>query len=295
MDPDGWFHPIWSSTLFGIVVGTFIAAYIGVKGAQNIVERNRIKESKLREIRQTNAVITLASSIAEVGLNLKGQHVLALKEKFDAQRKAVIAHVEKLDRGESPPPIHLDFDMQTLDSVEIPADLLVRHLFEHVSVVGRPISLASVLMRVARSLNNMLTRRNEILNTFKQRTDDPGTFAIIYFGIPRDGKTQMEYADTVNAIAVHVDDIIWFAERLVRDLVEHGEKLRKEYGRAAPSILKLTIPEKNQRLLPADSGYQDWLDGFVTTKKANPWDSIIAVLIRLRSLVWKSKTSPTSP
>src|SRR5689334_19372520 len=77
-----------------IVAGT--GAFAGAYGAQIITERSKLREELTKEIRNTNAAISISFGICNFLLSMKHQHVKDLKEKYDAQRKDFFAHFERM-------------------------------------------------------------------------------------------------------------------------------------------------------------------------------------------------------
>src|SRR5690349_5606621 len=79
-----------SSVFFTSVVGALAGAFAGAYGGQLIVERGKARDQLLAEIRNTNSAITIAFSVCNTLLSLKGQHLKRLKEEYDDQRREVV-------------------------------------------------------------------------------------------------------------------------------------------------------------------------------------------------------------
>jgi bifunctional pyridoxal-dependent enzyme with beta-cystathionase and maltose regulon repressor activities len=75
----------FNSNFITSLVGALAGAGAGALAAQHIVERSKLRDELLREMRNTNAAIALAFSVTNTFLALKHQHIKALKENFDKQ------------------------------------------------------------------------------------------------------------------------------------------------------------------------------------------------------------------
>ena len=68
------------------------------------------------------------------------------------------------------------------------------------------------------------------------------------------------YPDSMESISSNLDNCIFFSKVLVEDLIEHGLKIAKEFGRKSPKIHRVDLTEAERSGLVPDSGlYDDWL------------------------------------
>lgn len=257
----------FNSVFFTTVLGASAGAYWGAKAAQAIAEKSKRRELLTREIRDTNAAMTIAASICGALLNLKKQHVQVLKEEYDKSKLGFIEHKRRRDAGEVAPEQAFEFraDLQTLTFPPLPIEILQKAIFERISVIGRPLSLATVLGQSVADLNMSNALRNSLIDAFK-RMGQPIN-AYLYFGLRQGDIVNEEYPSSVTAIFRQTDDAIFFSHLLVRDLIEHGTQtagiFSREIGKGAPRVSVQDFTEAVEAgLMPDDRLYSDWFTKF---------------------------------
>lgn len=256
-----WVWQLLNSSFFTALAG----AFAGACSAAWIVSRIERKRRLLEEIQNTNAAITEAFWITNSFCVVKGQLIKPLKDAFDKQRSEM-ADFQKAREQRSIPsnqPFAYEANFQDIKPIRVSMEALRRLLFEKISIVGRPLNLAAVLSLSVDGLNSSLENRNEIIATYKANPPDSvEKSASIYFGLPdKEGHVDTSYPDTVDGIAHQTDDCIFYSKLLGDDLVEHGQKLSKAYGRKSPKIQKIDFEKADQDgLIPDSSLYLDWLN-----------------------------------
>jgi hypothetical protein len=76
----------------------------------------------------------------------------------------------------------------------------------------------------------------------------------MYFGLPgRTGHIDTVYPDKMEAICNNIDNCIFFIKTLAEELMEHGRKISKEFGRRSPKIHKIDLTRAEQAGLIPDS------------------------------------------
>lgn len=264
-----------NSTFITSLIGALAGAYFGATAAQRIAERSKYREELLREMRNTNAAITLAYEVCGAFLRLKKQHVKSLKESYDAQKADLIEFMRKRDAGEIPQGLVFDFkaDLETLQPQALPMDTLRAVVFERLSIVGRQLNLVVTLTQTVESLMESLTKRNSLIESYKvEVAKDKQRLVPLYFGLPfGEGLVNREYPDMIAAIYSQTDAGIFFGSLLCKDLHEHGKQLsdafKKKFKNDPPCIKEVDFgPAVAEGLMPDEKDYSDWLKGFV--KKA---------------------------
>lgn len=261
----------FNSVFFTAIAGSLAGAFAGAYGAQRIIERAKYRDELLKEIRNTNAATNVTFGICNSLLSLKKQHVKALKETFDAQKLDFLNHQNKVRVGEICKDQVFNFlaDLQSLSLPQLPVDILQAQVFEKLSLMGRPLNLATTLSQTAHSLSESLEKRNQLIEFYKvnalARKDG---FVALYFGLPQDGHINQDYASSLDAIYNQTDDGIFFSQLLCKDLVEHGEQIaarfKKKYGKDAPTINKPDFTKaETLGLMPEAENYADWAGMFV--------------------------------
>jgi hypothetical protein len=255
---------------FTAIAGSLAGAFAGAYGAQRIAERSKNRDELLKEIRNTNATISLAFGICNSLLAMKKQHVKSLKENFEAQKEALLEHQQKMRAGQILPGTVFNFlvDFQTLSLLQLPIDILQSQIFEKLSLVGRPLNLTTTLSQTTHSLNASLEKRNQLIEFYKAKATRQPISPSLYFGLPQGGHINQDYPCTVYAIYNQTDDGIYFSRLLCKDLVEHGKQVvthfKKQYGKGAPNVSE---PDFNKAvdagLMPNDDNYADWTSSFI--------------------------------
>lgn len=274
-----WASPFWEGTkslananfttaLLGSLAGAFAGAYV----AQRIAERHKERDELLRELRSTNAAITLAFTVCNSLLSLKRQHLRDMLSTFEAERNALLEHKRKRDIGQIQGNAAYRFraDFRNLPTTVLPTDTLRDTVLSKVSAHARPLSLVASIVEYSALLNGAIVKRNELSLRFRSlvESQDPDVPAR-YFGLPyQGGHIDAEYSDALLGIGNYADDVIFYSYLLCQDLFQHGTALRKRFearhGSGAPKVSEVKFDEaKASGLLPDESHYKSWMTAFV--------------------------------
>lgn len=248
-----------SPFVLGVVVA-LAASFAGAYGAQWIVEREGNKRRALEEIRATNAAITLALFISNVGLSLKRQHLDAMVRKYADDQTRREAHAA----ARRPEPFEVAVDWQTLPMTELPFDSLRGLIFDRVDCPGPVVSLVAMLEATAYHLRGAVNNRNSFIEEIKNMGALTGEQrAALYFGLPKnDGTTDRRYPNLMDAISNYTDAMILFATILAVELVAHGDAAAARLGKAAPKIRRMKLrPVFAEGLIPEVAEYEATLRG----------------------------------
>lgn len=258
----------FNSVFFTAIAGSFAGALGGAYSAQRIAERAKFREQLLKEIRYTNAAITVAIGICNSLLSMKIQHVKSLKESFETRKTAFLAHLGKRKSGKvnKDEEFHLTYDFQTLLPPLLPLDILQRHVFEELSLVGRALSLTTTLSQTVDNLSAALKKRNQLIESYKAA--NTAISPALYFGLPQNGLINQDYSSAIDAIYSQTDDGIFFSQLLSKDLVEHGNLLVRQFKKyskkGVPIISTFDFSEEEKAgLMPNPDNYSDWFTKFV--------------------------------
>lgn len=266
----------FNSVFFTAIAGSLAGAFAGAYGAQRIAERAKYRDEFLKEIRNSNAATMVSFGICNSLLSIKKQHVKSLKENFESQKAALLDFEKKRNERQISKDEIFNFlaDFQTLSLPQLPVDILQKQVFEKLSLVGRPLSLATTLRQTVDSLSASLDKRNQLIESYKM--SNAAISAPLYFGLPQRGRINQDYPSLIDAIYRQTDDGIFFSQLLCKDLAEHGEQIaaqfKKQFGKDAPTISKCDFGKaEKDNLMPNDDNYPDWFTMFVknTSSKAN--------------------------
>jgi hypothetical protein len=255
----------FSAAFFGACAGAWAAHFIGTRGER--------KKELLREIRSTDAAISLAFNVIGRAISLKVQNVQETVGSYRLRRNSVHAHVESVQTRELPPgtEIRVQIDLKRLDPLRIPVERLETVVLEEVSVRGRVPQLAITLGQCLAALNESIEQRNDLIADFKAWEAPEREKAMRFFGLPYgDRQFDTSFGDTLAAIELYTDNCIWFGKRLCRDLEKHavGLRVRFKKDRFRGEVRKVVPVDFSKAeadgLFPSDEQYSDWESSFVT-------------------------------
>lgn len=241
-------------------VGSMAGAAGGAWAAQFIAERSKGREELLKEIRNTNAAITLAFGMTNTFLNIKMQHVEMLRNKFNEDRQRLLK--VQMETGPQPKIFEFQADVQFLHMPKVPMRQLLKLAFENISTPTRAISLVEALDRAVHALEQMLAMRNALIEEFRQGFPPPA-----YFGLKVGDRIDNRYASSIDGIYGYTDDCIFFSKLLSEDLTRYGNKLKDRLPRrwfsTAPHIASADFSPA-QKFIPPDSNYPSCKTSFIT-------------------------------
>lgn len=273
----GWLADFFNSVFVTAILGSLAGAFAGAYGAQRIAERSKRREELLEEIRNTNAAIHVSHGICNIFLSLKKQHTKPMKDDFDTKHDALRKYKSDIDLGNIDPQtvFHVGLDYKGLPIVNFPTKLILKQVFEKLSVIGRPLSLAMAIVETTESFNIAIQKRNNMIEQSKANPRSESQKISLYFGLSYDGKLNTEYPDLIHAIYEQVDNGIMFSKLLCEDLSEHGietASLFRELSRKdVPEIAKPDFAKaEGEGLMPDRSKYVDWLSMFGERSKRRP-------------------------
>ncbi len=262
----------------GVKLAVFIpfgSAFFGAYTAQRIAERNRTRDDLTKEIRNTNAALSLAFSVCNTAMALKRQHVTRMREEFEQSKSDFEEHMRKRATGEIRGTKVYRFlvHLMTLNPPKLASDSLRSLVLDRLTAVGRPLHLAVEIVESTQTLTTCLDVRNEVIADMKENNSeglgDDGS-AQRFFGLKFGGGHQdLTFPHLVDGITRSTDDVIFFAYLLCEDLRKHGDKLVARYQKRfgvvdAPHVTDIdfslrvadgTIPPRDQ--------YKDWITNFV--------------------------------
>jgi hypothetical protein len=246
-------------------------AFAGALAAQKISERAKLRNQLLQEIRSTNAAIAVSFTICNAALSLKKQFVKDIYETYTAKKSELEEFHRQRAGGQQAPNLPFEFraDFRTLQMPLVPTDILQKQVYEGISTTGRPLGLIAAISGSVDSLKDTIQKRNILIE--RSRELDPaaeGQLAAFYFGLPYGpGHVNTEYPDSIESLNISTDDVIFFSELLMKDLMEHGNRILKQYNKITKvnkekiSSVDLTEP-REQGLMPDEADYADWVKGF---------------------------------
>lgn len=258
-------------------VGGLTGAVGGALGAQYIAERARRTEEQLRELRSTNAAIMVSFSICNGALALKHQHVQPMWETFVKHKFALEEFQRRQAAGEVAPGATFEFiaDMRSFSAPIMPIETLKTLVYERISAYGRPLAVVAVLEQSLVGMHELARKREQLVRTFSSGTVPKERFPHLYFGLrQKNGDTNQEYPDVVEALHSYVDDVAFFSSLLCEDLIKHGTDVRVALVRKSDkNIPRVSTADfsspKEKGLIPPDAQYKDWIGAFKNQESAH--------------------------
>ena len=157
-----------NSPVFTAIIGAFAGAWAGAAAAQKIAERIKGRDDLIKEMRVTNSAIVVCSAVCDSVIDLKREHVKALKEEYDVKKNELAKFLHGRDSGQLAKDEIFSYvaNLQTLSPLTLPMEVLQRQVFEQLSLAGRPLRLQIVLNQSVHSLNVMMEKRNQLIEFY---------------------------------------------------------------------------------------------------------------------------------
>jgi hypothetical protein len=251
----------FESPFFISLMGALAGAYFGAWAAQRNAANNKFRDELLREIRSSNRGVMLGLSIINVALAMKRQHISPLKCSYDED-------LERLKQYKNAPAprgvLQVSPMLMRLQGMSSPVASLNQLLLDQSS--GKANRAIMALIEAIDNLNATINLRNSFLDNIKNGDFPKGfKFEDLYFGLAVDGNVNNEYGDTVKAIFLYCDDVVFFALKTCEYLQSHGERCSSRYKRLSREEIRICSVDMRAAseagLLPDEKNYESWLAG----------------------------------
>jgi hypothetical protein len=251
-------------------VSAFLSALagagVGAWAAQRIAGKEAKRAELLSMLRQANAVLVLAYTVANNTLALKNQHVSALTNQYLADRQLALEIAERLSRGEQPPPSRTQADFTKITPHSLPLDALRNLMFSGNVMPGKALALATMVDQAAAELSHVISLRNELIDGLKNSKAPDHVKWHDYYGVKHpDGNTNAMYADCMEAIKLYTDDLIFFSSELAIELSVFAKRVKSKLGSNGSDVPKAASVDFSDAiekgLMPSRSDYESWLSG----------------------------------
>lgn len=252
-------------------VGALAGAAAGGLTAQRVIEKYKLRDELLKEIRNTHAAMMVSFTVCNTSLLLKKQLVRPMFDSFCKARNDFLQYRNERASGQRQGSAQYRFqmDMQEYMAPALPTETIKTLVFDRVNAFGRPLTLIAQIENATAGLSAAIAKRARLIEGFKTSALEPDLLALTYFGekLPN-GHTHREYADIVEVIHSYTNDLIFFSGLLTTDLATHGRArsgtFAKKFGKGAPSIdpPDFSGPKKSG-LYPPDTDYSALLNWVV--------------------------------
>jgi len=234
----------WQTLITGVfaLLSAAVAVLVTVR-IENWKSWKDEKDALLNEIRIVNKGIMLTFTVTNTLLAVKKQFIKPMKLAFDEGKAKTAMALDAAGKDGKQAIIEFHADFRTLPPLVLPLPILQSMLFEKLSVGARPVALFTIVAETIDALNLTVTKRNQMVQTYKISQIPPEILIRIVYGFPiPPGHLDQEYSDTMHALYVQTDDIIFFSSQLAEDLCAYAEELlakfKRKFGRDAPRVLK---------------------------------------------------------
>lgn len=254
---------------------SFVGALAGAAGgglaAQRVIEKYKLRDELLKEIRNTQAAMMVSFTVCNTTLLMKKQLVRPMFDRFSEAHADFLKYRKERQSGQRQGNAQYRFqmDMQEFVAPDLPVETLKTLVFDRVSTFGRPIVLVAQIEQASDGLRAAIAKRSRLVDGFKASLLEPESLALTYFGekLPT-GHTHREYADIVEVIHSYTNDLIFFSGLLTNDLATHGKALGdgfvRKFGKGAPMIVPPDFSgPKRSGLYPSESDYSAMLNWVV--------------------------------
>lgn len=254
---------LFDSNFGSSLIGALVGAFAGARAAQSTGDRSAERQETVTELRNTHVAIVLAVSAVNNGLALKRQLLKPLLDEYEEGRKSFETYVA---HGNKAIQFSLQMDLQLFPMPAIEAAELKRLVLQDLSVSDRTLSLVSEIDAAARGLQSCIDTRARIVGEFRDMKDRSEVL-FRYFGLKSEsGNRDMVYAHALAHAGQYLDDAIFYAFTLSKDLLLHANRLHKRAKRlgavvARPHAVDFSEAEATGEI-PPDSAYEGWLKGF---------------------------------
>lgn len=263
-------------SLISFLNSNFISAFLaslagagsGAWGVQKLAERSLAKKELRDSLRQANAAIAIASTLANNAFALKAQFVRPLFDAYiEGQKTAKIwdnslrSSIREtqikppaldLTKGESP-----SFSLDTLKNLTHSAPLLS----------GRALALMVMTEELVVSLAYAMDSRNKKINEFERALHQDYELACAYFGLEDiHGRSDASYSGIMECIRQYLDDLIFSLCELTDELQAHAKRVHiklQKISSDAPGPHSVDFSKAtNAGLIPPREDYEGWLSRF---------------------------------
>ncbi len=254
------------NSAFGLsLVGALAGAVAGAFAAQRVIERSKMRDELLKEIRSVNAANTVSFTICNTVLGMKKQLVLPMYDRFIRDETALQNFRKQKQTGQRQgnEPFRFQADLLGFMSPIIPIETLKMLVYERINAYGKPLNLVSLIENAGVGLVKAIEKRDCQMEDFKLM-EPSETMIARYFGEEMaNGHTYREFSDVVKIIHEYTEELIYFSVQLCIELTKHGEmqskRFTKQFGKGSPVVYNPDFSgPRNIGLIPSDEKYSAW-------------------------------------
>lgn len=274
LDLQNTLNALWGS-IVAFLNSSFISAFLsalagagfGVWGAQRLAERSARTKELLEALRQANAIVVLASTIANQALSVKKQHVKPLSDQYFKDRDAAEALQGNLASGAPAQSTTFQIQLTKITPLTLPIETLKNLTFSAQLMPGRALALVSMVEQSITEQTHAINTQSELVDAFHKANLPSHILCFDYFGLKRpNGNTNAMYHDIMVAVSQYTNDVAFFSIELAEELQTHALRIRDKLLRIRREVPKANSVDfsgpRRSGLMPPREDYESWLSGF---------------------------------
>lgn len=235
------------SKIWVFVNSGFFTAFLGAVAGSGVIlfiEKMRREEELLKDI---NVCIAVLSNLIGTMISIKKQNILPMKKHYFANL-ATIEAAAKENIGLPPNnAIYLQLGFPSFIEPKIEADIPIeklKSLVSHAPLVAAAVFTTKQYITYFNATHQRLMDLFSSLRTMNK--DDVVKFC--YFFRRESGDTDTTFPDTINALSLHTDDVLWFADKSIEEITKAAKLALPR--RLRRKILKHTMLDRYKHLMP---------------------------------------------
>lgn len=261
-----------NSNFFSAFFASLAGAGFGAWGVQKLAERSLRRKELSESLRQTNAAIILAGTIANNAIAMKKQFIEPYSTAYFKEQEGAKNYNELLLAGVRVPSKPIFFcNFTKSPPLVISLDYLKN--LTHLAPLGSGKALVHMAMmeQAVVNLANAIELKNEQIDLFRNSVFTDEELIRNFYGLKRpNGKTDALYAGAITGLKMYADDLIFFGCELTKELHRHALDIREKLLRLSPNVSEVNSVDfakaEELGLIPPRESYKDWLVVFDATK-----------------------------
>jgi hypothetical protein len=265
------------SSIFELLIGTFVASSAGVLGAHYITVKLSNKRDTRNELMAVNSAISTAFEACNAFISFKEQNAIPVLRSYQS---SLIIYNHYKDKGSEDGPVNLLTDYRVLSPINFPEEILIKLIYERINTNSYTKILTGKIINTYKSLLLVVSERNKIVENWKDVNRNISNFDNVesdmiakYLGhLDSHGNMDTTYRDTVYGIYDLTDDCIFYSYEIIKELIKYGDNIKKK-----SKVKDIVIDEisfeiaKNKGLMPKEERYENIRNNVQNRKPKKPW------------------------
>lgn len=251
------------------LMSLFIAAigsFFGAVGGAFIVWWLNSRKERITRIEHLNAATAMTSAVFDIFYDIKKNCTSDWIEQYKKDKKIF----EESNKSNNSEQVKIVCDFQEILSPHIDLNIFSKTLFNKTTLPSNISRLAMILVSSVAETNTLLSKvypqtRNMLHKSAANFNCNEYQFFCLYFGLPyknRPGFLPRElcftrYANVINGIEEHIDNVLWFSKKLMKEIAKLSKQECKKIYYKKPPVTEISYIDTP--LMPTDDNYKDWI------------------------------------